>query len=177
MLLEKGRNGSYDGFISIITQNKEKAFIKPIPLRIEQRRSSAAQIPKSDDEKPADYLRPCCCECFRVIKGEFFQCFQCADVDYNMCGSCVSSGKHSMHNIIIRATKSKVCFNHNLLMISIGYTLCWWIKIGEPWCYCRSDGCLVEESFRQTPQAEIVDAETWGSIEGFGKLWQDDSSV
>jgi len=111
ILLDKKKEGCYK-LIEIITCNKKKAFIrgsKPIPLRIEQRRYLAPECSIIDDEKRAKFLSPIprCRKCYTAIEGYLFQCFQC-EVDYIMCGSCLISGKHPEHNIIIRATDSKV---------------------------------------------------------------------
>jgi len=113
ILLDKKKEGYYK-LIQIITWNKKTAFIrgsKPNPLRIEQRRFLPAECSKIIDEKCAEYLSPVdlpfCWQCYADIEGVLFQCFQC-EGDYIMCGSCLISGKHPEHNIIIRATDSKV---------------------------------------------------------------------
>ncbi len=118
MLLEK-EDGGYAGLIRIITKNKKKDFIEPIPLRIEQRRFSAAQCPKIDNEKPADSAKLFslkCSVCNGPIEGNLFQCFQC-EGDYNMCGFCVTSGKHSENIIIIRATDTKVPYISIIILL------------------------------------------------------------
>ncbi len=83
-----------------------------------------------DDKKSTaittKHLSPNCSVCHEAIEGGLFQCFQC-EGDYNMCGSCVTSGKHPDHNIIIRFTDSKVYFYHYfkvlVLITSIDYKI------------------------------------------------------
>ena len=112
IMLDKRRQRTYYKLINIITWNKKTAFIrgsKPILLRIEQRRVLPPEGSKIDDKKRAKHLSPIphCLECYADIDGNLFQCFQC-EGDYIMCGSCLISGKHPEHHIIIRATDSKV---------------------------------------------------------------------
>jgi len=119
MLLEKLWDG-YHGLIPLISRYRKTAFTrgsKPIPLQIEQRRLSAAQYQEMANKKPAAdiHLSPSCSECLRVINGSLFQCIQC-EGKYYMCGSCVTCGKHPEHNIIVRATDSKVYFSDSLFL-------------------------------------------------------------
>lgn len=63
--------------------------------------NSQQQPNKSSTDETVKQL--ICRECGDEITGSLFNCSQC--VDYNLCGTCVTSGKHEQHDVIRNSNK------------------------------------------------------------------------